>query len=111
MRQQASVPRPRSLVPTVGDVCLLPGGQHLLVVDVWRAEPPVVLGRVTCLLGATWAPPATFVAVVPHQSALFGFADARQLPFERVGGIEPEVARCIYRDGKTLLAVASGGGG
>ena len=98
-------------MPAVGDVCLLPGGQHLLVVDVWHAEPPVVLGRVTCLLAARWEPPATFVPVVPHQSALFGFTSARDLPFGRVGVIEPDVARCIYRDGQTLLAAASGSGG
>ena len=105
----ASRPRPQPLA--VGDVCLLPGGQNLLVVDIWRTEPPVALGRVTCLLGATWMPPATFVPVVPHQSALFGFSDPRQLPFERVGSIEPDAARRIHRDGQTLLAAASGSGG
>jgi hypothetical protein len=112
-QQRASTPtapRPRSPEPAVGDVCLLPGGQHLLVVDIWHAEPPAVLGRATCLLGARWEPAAaTFTPVVPHQSALFGFTGPRSLPFERVGGIDGEVARRIYRDGQTLLAVASGG--
>jgi len=107
--QQQPVPaRPRSTAPAVGDVCLLPGGQHLLVVNVWYADPPATLGRVTCLLGASWTPPGIFVPVKPHQSALFGFSGPGQLPFERVGSIEPDVARRIHRDGQTLLAVASG---
>lgn len=109
-QQRASTPtapRPRSPEPAVGDVCLLPGGQHLLIVDIWHAEPPAVLGRATCLLGV-WDGGTTFVPVVPHQSALFGFTGPRSLPFERVGGIDADVARRIYHDGQTLLAVASG---
>jgi hypothetical protein len=111
--QQRAVATPaRSLAPAVGDVVLLPGpdGRHLLVVDVWRAEPPATLGRATCLLG-TWTPPATFTPVVPHQSALFGFAGTGDLPFERVGGIDLDVAHRIHRDGQTLLAAATAASG
>jgi hypothetical protein len=110
-KPRTATPSPRSPEPAVGDVCLLPGpgGQHLLIVDIWHADPPATLGRATCLLGARWdQTTATFTPVVPHQSALFGFTGPRSLPFERVGGIDGEEARRIYRDGQTLLAVASG---
>jgi hypothetical protein len=110
-QQRAASPSPRALAPAVGDIYILPDGRHLLVVEVWHSPAPPTLGRATCLLGA-WEPTAAmFAPVVPHQSALFGFVGSGSLPFERVGGIGTEAAQRIYRDGQTLLAVASGASG
>jgi len=91
-------------------VYILPDGRHLLVVDIWRAAPPATLSRATCLLGAWESTASTFAPVVPHRSALFGFEGTGQLPFERGGGIGPDAAVRIHRNGQTLLAVASGVG-
>jgi len=96
--QQTSLPLAKSAELVVGDVCLLEGGRHLLVVDVWRAPPPATVGRAVCLLGASWVPPSAFEPVVPHQFALFGFTVGHRLPFERVGGIDAVVAQRYHTE-------------